>query len=236
MSPRTCSSSRSLPEPAFDGPLGELDRRTGGELQALTTFGELTGKRYATALAAGGELPAGRVLAVSMGDPTKLDREIVVRIAATAERRLGGRSVKRLAIWLTPLAEHLDGGAAAVAGLVARGVLEGSYDPRTIYRDEVEARLPDIDELILVAPGADVAALTREAERGVVMAEGSSPRPDPVEPRVQRRQPGGPRRGGPRDRQEARPVDRRHRARSVRPSSGWACSWPSVAAVTTRPG
>jgi leucyl aminopeptidase len=163
-----------VPDPTFDGPLGELDRRTGGELQALAKFGELTGKRYATALAAGGELRAGRALAVSMGDPSKLDREIVVRVGATAERRLGGRSVKRLAVWLTPLADHLDGGAAAVAGLVARGVLEGSYDPRTIYRDEVDARLPEIDELILVAPGADVAALTREAERGVVIAEGSS--------------------------------------------------------------
>ncbi len=160
-------------DPAFDGPLGELDRRAGGELQSLATFGELTGKRYATALAAAGELPAGRILAVSMGDPDKLDREIVVRLAAAAERRLEGRSVKRLAVWLSPLAEHLDGGAAAVAGLVARGVLEGSYDPRTIYRDEVDAKPPVIDELILVAPGADAAALAREAERGAVIAEGS---------------------------------------------------------------
>jgi leucyl aminopeptidase len=163
-----------VPKLAFNGPLGELDRRAGGELKALAKFGELTGKRYATALAKGGELRAARVLAVSMGDPAKLDREVVVRVAATAERRLGGRSVKRMAIWLTPLADHLDGGAAAVAGLVARGVLEGSYDPRTIYRDEVDARLPEIDELILVAPGADKSALTREAERGVVIAEGSS--------------------------------------------------------------
>ena len=163
-----------IPDPAFDGPLGELDRRTGGELQALAAFGELTGKRYATALASGGELNSGRVLVVSMGDPTKLNREMVVRVAASAERRLGGRTVKTLAIWLSPLAEHLEGGAATVAGLVARGVLEGSYDPRTIYRTEVEAQPPVIDELILVAPGADVAALTREAERGVVIAEGSS--------------------------------------------------------------
>ena len=161
-------------DPAFDGPLGELDRRAGGELQALATFGEVTGKRYATALAAGGELKAGRVLVVSMGDPAKLDREIVVRVAAAAERRLGGRSVKRMAIWLSPLAEHLDGGAATVAGLVARGVLEGSYDPRTIYRDEVESRPPILDELILIAPGGDSAALTREAERGIVIAEGSA--------------------------------------------------------------
>jgi leucyl aminopeptidase len=161
-------------DPVFDGPLGEIDRRAGGELRSLATFGELIGKRYATALASGGELRAGRVLAVSMGDPETLDREIVVRVAATAERRLGGRSVKRLAIWLSPLADRLEGGAAAVAGLVARGVLEGSYDPRTIYRDVVDAVPPTIDELVLVAPGADAAALAREAERGIVIAEGSS--------------------------------------------------------------
>jgi leucyl aminopeptidase len=160
-------------EPAFDGPLGELNRRAGNELQTLVTFGELSGKRYSTALAAVGELPPGRILLVSMGDPARLDREVVVRIAAAAERRLGGRAVKRLAIWLSPLAEHLEGGAAVAAGLVARGVLEGSYDPRTIYRETVDAALPVLDELILVAPGEEASALTRAAERGIVIAEGS---------------------------------------------------------------
>lgn len=163
-----------IADPVFDGPLGELDRRAGGELQALAAFGELTAKRYTTALAAAGELPSGRILVVSMGDPAKLDREMVVRIAASAERRLGGRSVKRLAFWLTPLADQLEGGAAVVAGLVARGILEGAYDPRTIYRDDVDSSPPIIDELVLVAPGADAAALTQQAERGVIIAEGSS--------------------------------------------------------------
>jgi hypothetical protein len=41
--------------PAFEGPLGELDRRAGGELQTLIAFGEFSGKRYSTALAPGGE-------------------------------------------------------------------------------------------------------------------------------------------------------------------------------------
>ena len=39
-------------EPAFSGPLDELDRRSGGELRALATFRELRAKRYGTALAA----------------------------------------------------------------------------------------------------------------------------------------------------------------------------------------
>jgi hypothetical protein len=119
------------PEPVFDGLLGELDRRAGGELQALVAFGELNVKRYSSASTVAGELPARRVLLVSTGDHARLDREIVVRIAATADRRLAGRAVKRLAFWLWPLAEGLDGGALVAAQMVARGVVEGSYDPRT---------------------------------------------------------------------------------------------------------
>ena len=46
-------------EPDFGGPLGELDQRTGGELRALATFGELRTKRFSSALAAPGDLPAG---------------------------------------------------------------------------------------------------------------------------------------------------------------------------------
>jgi leucyl aminopeptidase len=160
--------------PVFDGPLAELDRRMHGELQSLVTFGELNPKRYSTAPGSTGGLPAHRIQLISMGNPAKVDRQVVVRIAATAERRLAGRTVRRLAFWLSPLADALDGDVAAVAGLVARGVLEGSYDPRTIYRDVVDAPMPVPDELILVAPGADAAALTKAGERGIVIAEGSS--------------------------------------------------------------
>ena len=102
-------------EPTFEGPLDELDRRAGGELRALATFRELTGKRFATCARRPGELPAGRLLTVGVGDPATLDRESVVRVAAAAERRLGGREVRSMAIWLTPLAgaDGLDGGADA---------------------------------------------------------------------------------------------------------------------------
>ena len=37
-------------DPDFAGPLGEVDRRAGGELAALHAFGELRGKRYSTSL------------------------------------------------------------------------------------------------------------------------------------------------------------------------------------------
>jgi leucyl aminopeptidase len=161
-------------EPAFDGPLGELDRRSGGELSALAAFGELTGKRYTLALAGAGELPATRVLVVAAGEREKLDRETVLRVGAAAERRLGGRAVKRLAIWLDPLAAILTGGATAAAELVARGVVEGSYDPQTIYRESVDSAPPALDELTLIAAGGDAGALQKAGERGVIIGEGAN--------------------------------------------------------------
>jgi leucyl aminopeptidase len=160
--------------PTFEGQLGELDRRAGGEPRTLVAFRELAGRRYATALSAAGDLAAGRILLVQMGDPAALDRETTVRIAAAAERRLAGRAVKRLAFWLTPLAERLDGGASAVAELVARGLLEGAYDPWAIYQESAATAPPILDEMILVAPGEDAATLSRAAERGIAIAEGSS--------------------------------------------------------------
>ena len=163
-------------DPVFDGQLDELDRRAGGELRALAAFKELSGKRFRTTLASAGELPASRLLAVGMGDPETLDREAVVRVAASAERRLGGRAVRSMAVWLSPLvdAAGFDGDAALAGQLVARGVVEGSFDPRTIYRDTVDSAPPVLDELILVVPGGDAAAVRAAAERGVIFGEGAN--------------------------------------------------------------
>ena len=179
-------------DPAFEGPLDELDRRSGGELRSLAAFRELTGKRFSTTLASPGELPFGRLLTVGIGDPATLDREAVVRVAASAERRLGGRDVHTVAIWLTPLAaaDGLDGDAELAARLVARGMVEGSYDPKSIYRtgpaegrgsatplrgDWADIATPPVlDELILVVPGGDAAPVLAEAERGVIIGEGAN--------------------------------------------------------------
>jgi len=159
--------------PFADG-TGEIDRRAAGELTALAEFGELSEKRFSAVLVGGGETGASRILAVQGGKAAGLDREIVVRIAATAERRLGGRKVRSIAFWLSPLAAQLDGGAEAVAELVTRGIVEGSYDPATIYREGVKSSPPQLDELILVAPGESPAAINKAADRGMLMGEGAN--------------------------------------------------------------
>jgi len=161
-------------EPVFEGPLGELNRRTGGELAALAAFGELRAKRFTSSVAAPGELAAGRVLTVSAGEAANLDRETVLHVGGAAQHRLGGRHARTLAIWLTPLAEVLAGGVDAVAELVARGVVEGSFEPKSLYRDEVATAPPALDELILIAPGAEAGSAQKAAERGVIIGEGAN--------------------------------------------------------------
>jgi leucyl aminopeptidase len=161
-------------EPVFEGPLGELNRRTGGELAALAEFGELRAKRFTSSIAAPGELAAGRVLTISAGDAANLDRETVLHVGGAAQHRLGGRHARSLAVWLTPLADVLAGGVDAVAELVARGVVEGTFEPKSLYRDDVSTAPPALDELILIASGADAGSAQEAAERGVIIGEGAN--------------------------------------------------------------
>jgi len=90
-------------EAAFDGPLGEIDRRTGGELKALAAFGELRSKRFTSSIAAPGELASGRVVTISAGDAEALDRQLQRLEGLLGEvadvRRLGMRMPEpRLAV------------------------------------------------------------------------------------------------------------------------------------------
>jgi leucyl aminopeptidase len=156
------------------GALAELDKRVGGELAAQVAFGELKSERYASVVMAGGQLRAARLLAIAAGEPESISRQVVVRVGSAIERRLAGRNVKTLAVFLGDLGDRVDGGAAAAAELLARGVVEGTFEPATIYRTDYKSAPPELDELILVAPGADAAALKRAAERGVIIGEGAN--------------------------------------------------------------
>ena len=118
--------------PPSTGPLDELDRRAGGELRALAAFRELT-RQALRHLARGRRRAAGRAgsSTVGIGDPATLDRETVVRIGGVgraAPRRPDGRSPRDLDDAARRRVRAM--AADAVAELVARGVVEGSYDPR----------------------------------------------------------------------------------------------------------
>jgi leucyl aminopeptidase len=160
-------------DPAFEGPLGEIDRRSGGELSTLASIGELKSERFASALGAAGDLPAGRLLAVGAGDPAVLDRETIRKIGATAVRRFAGRKIRSLAVWIEPLAGAGEA-VATVAELVARGVVEGAYDPRSLYRADHESALPELEELVLVTSAAEAHGALAGAERGIIVGEGAN--------------------------------------------------------------
>ena len=177
-----------LGEPALTGPAAELDKRSGGRLGALLAFGELPSKRYATVLAGGTATAgdsgsrAGHLLAVQAGDGAALDRETIVHLAGAAMRRLSGRTVASLAIWLDPIVAAasadptLGGGSAKaeiVAELVGRGLVEGTFEPHRLYRDDAKAP-PTLDELVLVAADGDTVALAKAAERGRIIGEGAN--------------------------------------------------------------
>jgi len=162
-------------DPVFADALDELDRRSGGELRALHDLGEMRSKAYATALGAPGALPVRRLLAASGGAADSFDREVARRLAATALRRLIGLRVGSVAVWLEPIAAGLGADEALAAELVARGVVEGGFEPKSIYREDTDAAPPQLDELVLVAaPGADASAVAAGATRGQVMGEGAN--------------------------------------------------------------
>ena len=81
-------------EPAFDGVLGEIDRRAGGELHVLAGFRELRSERYASVLAAAGQLPVGRLLAIAAGPVAGVDRETVNARIGDLAVSLGARGIR----------------------------------------------------------------------------------------------------------------------------------------------
>jgi leucyl aminopeptidase len=153
----------------------ELDRRLEAALTDLRTIGEQKGTAWAGTLIRGREMMAGWVLAMGVGSGDTFDRVAAVRLGAAVERRLAGRALRRLAIWLP--AELLAGegrDAARTVELVVRGAVEGSADPASIYRDDAESLPPQLDEIVVVVGEGDAASLGAAAERGRIIGEGSN--------------------------------------------------------------
>jgi leucyl aminopeptidase len=154
----------------------EVDRRTGDGIAALRAIGAFKGHAWKGGLVPGREMGVRFVLAIGVGEPGTLDRLAALRLGAAIERRLSGCDVRRLAI-LMPGYLLRDGGPslADVAELIARGVVEGSAEPSTIYRDATDQLPPAVDDLLLVVPpGDDRTGLHARAERGVIIGEGAN--------------------------------------------------------------
>jgi leucyl aminopeptidase len=160
---------------APDAALTELDRRLDGALLAYRTLGEQVGKAHSATILRGREVGAPWVMAVGVGQVADFDRLAAVRFGAVAERRLGGRHVDRVAVWLPPALAGNDAlDQPTLAELVTRGVVEGMHDPSTIYRDDIDSAPPALAELILAMPDGDVGRAATAAERGRIIGEGTN--------------------------------------------------------------
>ncbi len=146
--------------------LAELDAASGGVISAAIAWGEFNPLEHASALIAGGDLAAGRLLLLNAGGRGR-GAWRARRLAMVATRQLNGRGASTLALWLRD-GEGDDAWAAAAAGAVA-----GTYRATAIYgrvRD-TDAMKRSVTELLCI--GADSQdALDRGAEIGEGMAFG----------------------------------------------------------------
>ena len=153
----------------------ELDRRLDAALTDLRAIGEQKGSAWSGTLIRGREMGAGWVLTMGVGAGDAFDRVTSVRLGAAIERRLTGHSGRRLAVWLPEELLAGDGrDAALTVELVVKGVVEGSADPSTIYRSNVESLPPVLDEVVVIVGAGDPSALGAAAERGRIIGEGSN--------------------------------------------------------------
>ena len=144
MSPRTCWSSRSSTSrrsrdhstSSIVGSAASSERSP----HSASSRPSATRRRWPRPARSG---PDGSSL-IGAGDAAKLDRETVVRIGGggRAPARRPRRSVGSRSGWRRSI-DALGVPTEAVAELVARGVVEGSYDPKSIYLEAAEAAPPD---------------------------------------------------------------------------------------------
>src|SRR3990172_4993544 len=123
--------------------MAELERRIGGDLAELRRIGALKAKPWEAALIPVNGIASRFVLAIGVGDAAAFDRVAALRLGAAIVRRLSGCDVRRLAIHL-PDRLSIAGGVSQpdLTELAVRGVVEGSAEPATLYRDRSDALPP----------------------------------------------------------------------------------------------
>jgi leucyl aminopeptidase len=148
----------------ISGDLATLDAASGGMIRRAIEWGEFNILEHYTALIDGGSIAADKILLVN-GVRRGRGPWRARRIASTATRRLQGRGVQRLALWLRD-GEDADGFTGAAIGAV-----QGTYRPYAHYgrvRDTPDM-LRSVPEVVLIGeapPAQDV------IDRAAVLADG----------------------------------------------------------------
>ena len=154
-------------EKADEGLLKELDEATGGVIRSVIESEELKGKEGDTVyihLTGGNTLKARRLLLIGVGEQAEYQTALVSQFAGTAVRYLRCKNIK--SVGLIPRAE---GDVEKTARAAAEGAIMGLFEPDKYRTMDKEERT--IDNLVLIADGADEGALQRGAERGRVIGE-----------------------------------------------------------------
>jgi leucyl aminopeptidase len=158
------------------GDLADLDVATGGVISRAIDWGEFNIIEHHSALVDAGPIAADKILLVN-GVRRGKGAWRARRIGSTATRRLQGRGVERMALWLRD-GEDEDGFISA-----AIGASQGTFRPHAYYgrvRD-TEAMLRSVEEVVLVgerAPAQEVldraAAIAEGVEFGRTLANRAS--------------------------------------------------------------
>jgi len=150
-----------------EGFLKELDELTGGVVKSVIDAEELKGKEGETAyfhLLGDKGIQASRLLLIGVGERDSYAALQIAQLAGTAVRYLRGKGIKSVAI--APRAED---DAEKVASNTVEGAIMGLFEPDKYRTVDKEKR--QIEELVVVLPGAEEGAAARGTERGRIVGE-----------------------------------------------------------------
>jgi leucyl aminopeptidase len=148
----------------ISGDLAVLDAASGGVISRAIEWGEFNILDHYTALIEGGSVAADKILLVN-GVRRGRGAWRARRIASMATRRLQGRGVERMALWLRD-GEDADGFTSAAIGAV-----QGTYRPYAHYgrvRD-TPAMLRSVAEVVLIGDDVPPPELM---DRAAILADG----------------------------------------------------------------
>ncbi|HEX6474626.1 MAG TPA: hypothetical protein VF114_06015, partial [Candidatus Limnocylindria bacterium] len=148
----------------ISGDLAALDAATGGAISQAIDWGEFNILEHYTALVDAGPIAADKLLLVN-GVRRGRGAWRARRIASTATRRLQGRGVQRMALWLRD-GEEADGFISAGVGALQGTYRPYAYDGRV--RDTQEM-LRSVEEVVLIGDGVPAAEVIEQA---LIVAEG----------------------------------------------------------------
>ena len=210
----------------ISGDLAALDAASGGVISQAIEWGEFNILEHYTALIDGGSIAADKILLVN-GVRRGRGAWRARRIGSTATRRLQGRGVERMALWLRD-GEDDDGFTSA-----AVGAMQGTYRPYAHYgrvRD-TPAMLRSVEEVVLI--GEACRRRRSSTGRPCSRRESSSVAAWPIAPPTT-----STRSAWPRSHASWRPTAAASRSSASRRcgSWGWARCWASGRARPTSRG